>query len=303
MKSESLEHIFKSSRGINRQKALAAYLFVLPTLAFFMVFRYLPMAYSLYMSLFEWNMFEAVKSYVGLQNYVSLATDAAYWSSLRITVYFVLSIAPAQIVLGMGLALLFNSKKLKLRGLFKAMYFLPVITTMVAVAIVWSWLYQPRFGLINYLLSLMGIPKQGWLMSEHLALPSVSIMTVWKDAGYNMIIFLAGLQAIPEVYYEAAQIDGAGKLHCLKNITLPLLKPAILFVMVITTIRSFQVFDQIFVMTKGGPLNSTRVLVLYLFEAGFQSYKVGYASAIGTTLLIIIFALSIVQLKSRLLRL
>lgn len=204
---------------------------------------------------------------------------------------------PIGTILSLIVALLLNLEKLKLREFFKAVYFLPVVTTMAAIAIVWQRLYQTQFGLFNYLLSLMGIPKIGWLLDKKTVLLSIVIMTVWKNLGYYAIIFLAGLQMIPEIYYEAAIIDGANKFQCFKNITLPLSKPTTMFVIVMSTISAFQTFDQIYIMTEGGPMNSTKVVVLQVFQSAFEFFRFGYASAMAVILLIFILAMTIIQIK------
>lgn len=276
---------------------LAGYLFIIPTLIPFLIFRIYPAIHSIGLSFFKYELFSIHKPYIGLENYLTLLANPLFWRSFKITMYFVVAGVVAETILALALALLFNSAKFKLKNLFKAIYFLPVVTTMVAVAIVWEWLYQPQFGLLNYILSLLGLPKQGWLLSQKTALLSVIIMSVWKNVGYSMIIFLAGLQIIPQMYYEAAVIDGASRFDCFRFITLPLLMPITLVVVVMSTIRYLQAFDQAYVMTSGGPMNSTLVLLLYIYRTAFEFFKFGYASAMAMMLFIIILVISLVELR------
>jgi multiple sugar transport system permease protein len=210
--------------------------------------------------------------------------------------FYVVGLVPLNIVLSVGLALWLNSK---LRGLpfYRVGYFLPVVTVTVAVALIWKWMYAPGTGLINIALNGFGLPAPNWLGDPHWSMPGLIIMSVWKGFGYNMVVFLAGLQGIPVQLYEAATIDGANGWQRFWRITLPLLSPAIFFGVVMTVISSFQVFDQAYIMTAGGPANSTNTIVMYIYQNGFQFFKMGYASAIAWVLFAAIFVFTVLQMK------
>lgn len=297
------------------------YLFMLPALAILFVFLFLPVIASFLMSLTDWNIYALNDwghfSVIGFQNYKKLLWefhagpfnainsplgylafwnylgDPVFWHALFNTFIFVIVGVPLSIFISLATALALNEKVLKGKKIFRAGYFMPVVTTMVAVAVVWRWLYNPRYGLINYILGWIGIPGQEWLSNPYLALPSLIFMAVWKNFGYNMIIFLAGLQSIPETFYEAAQIDGANRVQRFFHITLPQLKPTMYFVSIITIIGYFQFFAEPYIMTDGGPLNSTMSIVLYMYNHGFKYYNLGYASALAYILFIIICAFTI----------
>jgi multiple sugar transport system permease protein len=206
----------------------------------------------------------------------------------------VVTIVPISAVLGLLLAVLFNSK-FRFQEFFKAVYFAPMVTSTVAAAMVWWWMYNPQFGIFNVLLKLVGLPEQPWLMSSHMALPSIIIFSVWKTLGYNMIIYLAGLQSIPPQFYEAATIDGAGPVARFLRITVPLLAPTTTFILIYNSILAFQVFDQVFVLTGGGPANSTNVVVLDLYRQAFERYNFGYASAEAMVLFLFILGITLLQ--------
>jgi multiple sugar transport system permease protein len=206
----------------------------------------------------------------------------------------VVTIVPVSAALGLLLAVLFNAR-FRLRELFKAIYFAPMVTSTAAAAMVWWWLYNPQFGLFNVLLRLIGLPDQPWLMSSQMALPSIIIFSIWKTLGYNMIIYLAGLQAIPAQFYEAATIDGAGALARFWRISVPLLAPTTTFLLIYNGILAFQVFDQVFVLTGGGPANATNVVVLDIYRQAFERFNFGYAAAEATVLFLLILGITVVQ--------
>jgi multiple sugar transport system permease protein len=272
------------------------YLFIIPVLLLFSVFRIYPLIRSFSLGFYQWNILSPIKPFVGLQNYRELFEDAVFVQGFKNTIIYTVTLIFVGTIIALFLALLLN-RKFKLKGTFKLVYFLPVITPMVAAAVIWEWLYQPQFGLFNGILKYLGLPTQQWLMSKDQALMSVIIFSMWKGVGYNMIIFLAGLQGIPNIYYEAARIDGANSFQCFKGITLPLLMPTTLFVIVMSTISTLQVFTQIYVMTEGGPINATMVVVLHIYKVGFDFLRFGYASAIATVLFIFILAITVLQLK------
>ncbi|RXG65816.1 sugar ABC transporter permease [Candidatus Atribacteria bacterium 1244-E10-H5-B2] len=270
-------------------------MFLSPNLLGFLVFILWPIIASFGLSFTSWDLLTPIK-WIGLENYKTLISDQVFWKVLWNTIYFTVGTVPFGIILSLFLAIALN-QKIKGIKIFRAVYFLPVISSTVAVAIVWQWLYNPEFGLLNYLLNLVGIDGPSWLASITWAMPAVIITSIWRGIGFNMLLFLAGLQGIPETYYEAAKIDGANWWVLFKNITIPLLSPTTFFVVIISIINSFQVFDQIYVMTGGGPARSTSVLVHYLYQNAFQYFKMGYASAIGYVLFFLVFTVTLIQLK------
>lgn len=272
-----------------------AVVFLLPNFAGFLVFILWPVIASLGLSFTSWDLLTPI-NFIGLGNYHSLISDQVFWKVFWNTIYFTVGTVPLGIIISLFLAMALN-QKIKGVKIFRAAYFLPVISSTVAVAVVWQWLYNPQFGLLNYLLSLFGINGPNWLTSKTWAMPAVIITSIWKNLGFNMLLFLAGLQGIPETFYEAAKIDGAGWWASFKNITLPLLSPTTFFVVVMSIISSFQVFDQIYIMTEGGPARSTSVLVHYLYQNAFQYFKMGYASAIAYILFFLVFIITMIQLK------
>jgi multiple sugar transport system permease protein len=210
------------------------------------------------------------------------------------TLVYVAAIVPISAALGLGLAVLFDTR-FRLSELFKAVYFAPMVTSTAAAAMVWWWLYNPQFGLLNVLLRLVHLPDQPWLMSSRTALTAIIIFSVWKSLGYNMIIYLAGLQAIPAQFYEAATIDGAGALARFWRISVPLLAPTTTFLLIYNGILAFQVFDQVFVLTGGGPANATNVVVLDIYRQAFERFNFGYAAAEATVLFLLILGITVVQ--------
>ncbi len=235
--------------------------------------------------------------FIGLTNLTELLKDEVFWKSLFNTVYFVLVGGPITIVVSLATALLLNKALVRFKSVFRTLYFLPVITTIVAVAVVWRMLYEPRLGVINWVLSLVGIAGPNWLGDPLTAMPAIILMTTWKNFGFNMIILIAGLQAIPNQLYEAAQIDGADGWQQFWYITLPNLRTVMLTVTVMTTIGYLQFFAEPFIMTQGGPLNSTISMTMYIYNHGFKYFNIGYASTIAYILFGMIALLSFVQMK------
>jgi len=292
------EEIVKRKRWLNleRREAITAYLLLLPVIVFFVLFHYYPMIASFIMSFFKFDPMYDTHPFVGFGNYIKLAQDRIFVASIRNTVVFTIAKVSIGATLSLILALALN-KGLRFFNFYKVAFFTPVVTSMVAVCIVWQWIYQPRVGILNYILGLVGLGPYIWLASEKLALPAVTAMSIWKDAGFHMVIFMAGLKSIPEVYYEVAQIDGASRTQNFWFITLPLLKPMILLVLVTSMISSFQVFTQVYVMTEGGPMDATRTIVYTLYEHGFRYFHMGYASSMAFVLLIFILTLTLIQMK------
>lgn len=266
-----------------------------PNFIGFLVFILFPMIASFFLSFTEWDLLTDMK-WIGFGNYQELASDETFWKVLWNTLYYTLGTVPPGIILSLILAVALNQP---IRGVktYRALYFLPVISSSVAVAVVWQWLYNPEFGLLNYILSLFGIEGPLWLTSTTWAMPAVIITSIWKNLGFNMLLFLAGLQGIPDTYYEAAEIDGANGFAKFRYITLPLLSPTTFFVVVMSIISSFQAFDLVHVMTQGGPARSTSVLVHYLYQNAFQYFRMGYASAIAYVLFFLVFIVTMIQLK------
>lgn len=279
-----------------RYQWLPGYLCVLPALLIIAVFALYPVFYSLRLSLFRWDFIAPAPEFVGTRNFVRLFTAEDFWQVLRNTLYFSGGTVLLTVLFALALALVLD---LKLRGIafFRALYFTPHLTPMVAVATLWMFMYDPIDGIINQTLGVFGIEGPRWLMSTEWAMPALIFMKVWKAVGYYTVLFLAGLQAISLELYDAAKVDGASAWPRLRHITLPLLSPTTLFILVVAVISSFQDFDQVFVLTKGGPVNSTNVLVYYLYEQAFQLYKVGTGSAIAVVLLVLLLGFTVLQIR------
>lgn len=278
-----------------RARLLTAYSFLWPSFLVLLVFVLTPVLFSLYLSFHEWNVVSAVKPFVGLDNFRRLLGDHRFWHAFLNTAVYTLHV-PVGMVIALVLATLMNQD---IRGakILRALYFLPSISSFVAVALVWKWLYHPQFGLLNYTLGLFGLPSYDWLSDPNTALLSVMILSVWMAVGYQMIIFLAGLQGIPGEFYEAAEVDGASVLQRFWHITLPMLKPTTFFVLVTSVISSFQVFSLVYVMTQGGPVRSTDVVVFHIYQNAWEYLRMGYASAMSWVLFLVILAATWAQFR------
>jgi multiple sugar transport system permease protein len=277
-----------------RRSALAGYLFILPNVVGFLVFSAVPVLGALAISLLDCDMLGPPR-FVGLANYARLlGRDALFRQVLANTVYYVLGTVPIGLVLGLVLALAMNARVPGI-GFFRAVFFMPVIASSVAVAMVWRWLYNRDFGLIDAVLAGLGLPAIPWLSSTEWAMPAVIVLAVWKHLGFNMVLYLAGLQSVPQPLYEAAAIDGANAWQRLRHVTLPALAPTTFFVLVISIIGSFQVFDLAFVLTSGGPANVTTTVVMYVYAQAFQLFDMGYAAAVAWLLFGIVLAVTLVQ--------
>lgn len=272
------------------------YLFLVPALTFLSVWWFWPMAYSLYLSFTEWDFLRPEKQWVGLENYTRILMDAEFRRVLGNTLYFSVGSVALSLTGGLLLAVLLNTK---LRGsaIYRALIFSPWITPTVAAAIVWIWIYEPRVGVANYFLSSIGMRKLEWLGSRQWAMPSIILFTAWKGIGYSMVFFLAGLQSVPKELYEAAEMDGAGLWTRFWRVTLPLLSPMTFFLVVVSLIDALNAFDQIRVLTQGGPSGATRTIVYYLYQNGFEDFNVGYGSAVAIVLLLITLALTLLQFR------
>lgn len=290
-------------RSPERQTALSAWGFLAPALLLITVFFFLPVLAALALSFTDFDIYALGDldrlRFVGFNNYLQLLQSPLFWTALGNTLYFVAVGGPLSVAVSLSAALLINSPLIRFSGFFRVALFLPVVTTLVAVAVVWRYLYHPHYGLLNYGLSLIGIDPIDWLGDPRWAMPAIILMAVWKNFGFNMIIFIAGLQNIPPTLYEAARIDGAGSWRQFRYITLPLLGPTFLFVALMTMIGYFQVFAEPYVMTQGGPANRTFSVVLLMYEEGFRWWNMGYASAAAFILFVLILAATLLQLALR----
>lgn len=276
------------AKFINNQN-YAAWIFILPAILGTFIFIIIPMICSFGLSFTKWDLLNSVK-FVGLQNYVQLFQSDLFYKILSNTVVFALATSILGVIIPLILASILNSK---IRGseFYKTAYFLPFITPMVVVGIVWAWIFDPNIGLLNQVLQI----HINWLYDSKYAMPALIIVSVWKLIGYNMIIFLSSMSGISQSMFEAAKIDGANAFQTFKNVTIPLLSPTIFFVVIITAISSFQVFDLIYLMTQGGPFDSTNVLVYAIYKNAFEFFNVGKASAIAYVLFLIILVLTLIQ--------
>lgn len=294
--------MFRSNKNIAVKKKykkgdfLSALLFLSPTLVIFTAFILFPVFFSFYLSFHSWNMFSGDTTFVGLENYSRMIQDAEFWQVLGNTAVYTFGTIPINMALSLWVAYLLN-KKLKGKKFLRTAFFAPVIISPVAAAVIWRWMYDPNFGLVNYLISFLGIGSINWLNEPTAAMFALIIMGVWKTFGINMILFSAGLQGIPDNYYEAAELDGAGKWAKFYHITIPMLAPTTFFIMIMSMISSFQVFDIVYVLTSGGPMGSTKVLVFYVYEYAFKFFEMGYASAISYFLFAVLFILTMLQVK------
>lgn len=277
----------------------AAWLFLAPALLVLGATFFLPIVASLVLSFTDFDIYAVARldnvQVVGPRNYVTLLSSSLFWLALRNTFYFVLVGGPLSLLAALGAALLVNARLARFKGFFRTIYFAPFVTTLVAVAIVWRYLYHPTYGLLNYALGGLGIGPVDWLGTPRWAMPAIIVMAVWKSFGYNMLILIAGLQAIPDELYEAAVLDGAGAWRRFRHVTLPMLAPTMLFVGLVTMIGYFQVFAEPYVMTQGGPLRSTTTMVLLMYEEGFRWWRMGYAAAIAFVLFVVILAGMLIQ--------
>jgi multiple sugar transport system permease protein len=285
-----------ATRRPRRWSQYEGYLFIAPLLVGILAFIFIPIVVSLVMSFTKWDIITPPE-FIGVRNYIQLLTsDRLFWKVLGNTFRYILLSIPLGVTIPLVLSVLLNQK---VPGItfYRVAFFLPLVTSVVAIGLLWRWMYDSEFGLINYVLQSLGIQGQKWLSDPNLAMPAVVIATVWQGLGYNVIIYLAGLQGIPSHLYEAATIDGAGDLQKFFRITIPMLTPQIFFVLVISFIGGFQSFGLIYVMTEGGPVNSTNVYVYYLWQTAFSSAKMGYASAMSWILTLIMMAATFIQVR------
>lgn len=282
--------------GFWRADRVAPYAFLLPNVLLLVAFVLYPIANVFWLSLHDWGIL-GTPSWVGTRNYAELfGEDEIFLASIKNTVLYSLGTVPLGSLLSLALALLLN-QRLRAVGFFRSLFYFPTMVSFVAVGMIWKYIFSSEYGILNHFMQLVGLEAQGWLVDSRMAMASLVIATIWRHLGYNMVIFLAGLQGIPETFYEAARIDGADRWAQFRQITLPLLAPTTLFVLVISVINSFRAFELIYTLTGGGPGYDTSVLVMYLYQQGFKLFSMGKASAIAAVLFIMLAALTGLQFK------
>lgn len=282
-------------RTAQGKDTVLGYLCLLPVMVYASIFLIFPVFYSLALSFQKWTL-NGPKRYIGLENYKRIFNDEVFWLSLKNAGRYAIWFVPLSIISALLVALLLNQK---IRGmkLYRTAYFVPVVSSGVAVAVVWAFLFDTHYGLINDWLGRVGIPGLGWLTDPKYAMLSVIIFSIWKSLGSNVVIYLAALQGVPQQLYEAAEIDGAGSWAKFRHITLPMVSPTTFFMLIMGLIGAFQVFEQIMIMTGGGPMRSTYVVYMYMYDYAFRYNEMGYGSAVGYIMAIIIFALTIINMK------
>lgn len=287
-----LGRVVRTPRG---REALWALLFLSPFFVGLVCFIVGPVIAAFVLSLTSWDLL-GTPQWVGLQNYQELAHDPIFWQALGNTVYYTGVTVPVGLLLALGLAILMNRR---IPGIyaFRVIFFAPVTVSIVAVSLLWSWMFSPTYGIINYVLTALHLPTSQWLVDPRMAMPSIIIVGLWRGLGFNIVVFIAGLQAIPRDLYEAAAIDGANEWGQFRYVTLPMLSPTLFFAIVMALISSFQIFEQTYIMTQGGPDNGTLTLIYYIFLTGFTYLRMGYASAISFVFLAIVLAVTVVQVR------
>jgi len=287
--------------GAEARQNRAGWAFVAPALALIGVFFFVPVLAGLFLSFTDFDIYAIGRPdtarFMGLGNYRQVLADPLFWKALGNTFLFVLVGGPLSVTTSLVAALLLTAKRVRFPGLFRSIFFMPVVTTLVAVAIVWRYLYHPQYGLLNWALGALGIHGIDWLGDPHWAMFAIILMAVWKNFGYNMLIFIAGLQSIPEELYEAAHLDGAGGWARFRHVTLPSLGPTFLFVGIMTMLGNFQLFSEPYVMTQGGPLKATTTVVLLMYEEGFRWWRMGMAAALAFVLFVIMLAGTLLQMR------
>ena len=288
-------------RGIVRRvkvifQILEPYIYISPALIIFTVFVFVPLIFSIYLSFTNWDLISKGADFIWFKNYLRLANNKNFWNAVKNTVYFTIGIVPTQMALALISALLLNTK-IKLKSLFRSIYFLPVIVPITVTAIVWMFIFSPSFGILNYILGSIGLPQPGWLYDPLWALPALIVLAVWTNFGYFTVIFLAGLQSIPSEMIEAAQVDGANKWQSFWKIIFPLLSPTTFLVLIMSVIGGFQIYQTVVLTTEGGPAGATNVIVYELYRTAFEYFDMGYASAMATLLFFLLFSLTLIQFK------
>jgi len=276
-------------------------LFLGPALMALLVFLVIPIFASFALSVTDFDVYALTDwsraRFVGLSNFQELLSDPLFWRSLLNTLYCLVVAMPLTVAISLGVAMLINREKTRFKGLFRVVYFLPFVTNTVAIAVVWSWILNMHYGVLNWFLGLFGIAGPNWLGDPTFAMSSIIMLVVWKAIGYNMILFIAGLQNIPDFLYEAAELDGASGWQKFVHITIPMLRPTMLFVTIMMLIGYLQLFEEPYMLTEGGPLNSTLSVVLYLYRQGFRFFELGYASALAVALFLIIITITLIRMR------
>ncbi len=276
--------------------------FMLPSIVGMIVFSFLPIVISIVVSLTDWNGLDKLNAQTlgerlcGLENYGAILRSVEFWNVLGHTVYYIVLYIPLVLVMSLFIASILN-RNMRGIGVFRVLYYIPVLTSWVAASLIWKWVLSPQYGVINQLLGYLGVRGPEWLTDKFWAMPAIVLASVWKDMGFYGLFLLSGLKAIDTGYYEAAQMDGAGKVRQFFSITLPLLTPSIFFCVIMALINAFQLFPQVQIMTEGGPNGATQVMVERIYTYGFKYFRMGYAAAYSWLLFVIIFVLTLVQMK------
>lgn len=292
--------ILQKHKTTKYSKIIFCYTMLLPILILFMFLRIIPIAQAFWMSLFDWKLVGSNRPFLGLGNFQGLIFDEQFWLSLNNTLLYAGASVILCLLISLPIAIALN-KKTKFTSFYQAIYFLPFITPLVPMSVAWKWIYDPKYGILNFILSLVGIKSVGWLIYPEIALWALILMNIWKNLGYNIVFLMVGLKNIPRVYYEAASIDGASGWNTFRYITLPLLKPMLLYVLVTSTITAFNVFTQVYVMTLGSqaaPGKAVRVLLFDIYENAFRYFRLGYACAESIILTLIIIVFTLIEFKA-----
>lgn len=279
-----------------RRNMIIAFLFVLPALVNFLIFRYAPIGAAAVSSLYNYSLLGGFRDFIGVDHYVRMAGDPTFWQALKVTGIFVLYKVPIEVAFGILLAVFLQRESFG-SGVVRSAIMAPMVTSIIVVSIVWAMMYHSDNGLFQSFLNAIGLPKMAFLSDERRSLPALTVMMIWKDVGFSMIILMAGIKGIPADFYEAAVVDGASRWQAFRHVTIPLLRPVLMFLIVTRTVFSFQVFVPVYQMTKGGPLNATKVMVYYIYQQGFLFQDMGYASAIAMVTLIILLVVSVFQMR------
>lgn len=292
----------KQKRKVEKKKVVLALPFMLPSFIGMLIFSLCPVLIAIFLSFTDWNGLEKLnlktftEHFVGLNNFKMILSSSEFWTVLLHTLYYIVLYIPLVFIASLGIALLLNKKK-KGTMVFRVLYYIPVLTSWVAASLIWKWVLSPKYGILNQILESFGISGPGWLTNEVWAMPGIVLASVWKDMGFFGLFLLSGLSAIDPTYYEAAKVDGASKIVTFFKVTLPLLTPSIFFCLIMSLINAFQLFPQVQIMTEGGPNGATQVMVERIYTYGFSYFKMGYASAYSWLLFLIIFVLTMIQMK------
>ena len=279
------------------RRNLSAYVFILPFMALFAVFNIAPFFWALWLSLLKGDLVAPVKPFVGFQNYVSLTTDNITLTVFKNSLQYTVSVVPIAVITALALAFLIGNKLVRFKDFYRSVVFFPLLASAAATAQIWSYILAPRYGVLTYLLGLVGVPEIYWLSNPDVALYGILLIEWWRGIGFHIILFLAAMLGVPEELHEAARIDGATAFQVAVRVTIPLMRPVILFSIVMGTIWAFQLFDTVFVLTNGGPVHSTATIVWYIYNHAFRYGQVGMAAAMGVVLLLIIMPISFVQMR------